>query len=268
MKKAICLLVSVLIFSLSLLSVSASGDADATLKVDYSVNESNGNINMTASFVDIKPENGLISIEYKIEFDKSALELVSITTEYPDSWKSLLDSEMVEDLSSKNEGFYHWVIIVIAQGEGLKNGDNLKLNLEFKPLIKGNTNVNFNFVDLGTEILKNGMTEALLRVSGNSVSVSIDLDDPQNPDIDDTSVTTPDVSYIPGIESSDDIEVDESYIGGTLVSLPSIDEQEASVSEPSNDNNGNSWILWCVIGVGVVGITAVVAVVCKSKKGK
>lgn len=268
MKKSICLLVVVFMFVVSLLAVSASGDADATLKVDYSVNESNGNINMNASFVDIKPENGLISIEYKIEFDKSALELVSVTTEYPDSWKPLLDSEMVEDLSSKNEGFYHWAIIVIAQGEGLKNGDNLKLNLEFKPLKNGNTDVNFKFIDLGTEILKNGMTEALLRVSGNSVAVSINLDDPKNPEIDDTSITTPDVSYVPGIDVSGDFEGNESYSGGTLVSLPSINEQETSVAEPANDGAGNSWILWCVIGVGVVGIAAVVTVVCKSKKGK
>lgn len=268
MKKTICLIIVLFMFVASLLAVSASGDADATLKVAYSVNETNGNINMTASFVDIKPENGLISIEYKIEYDKSALELVSVSTVYPESWKSLLDNEMVEDLSTKNDGFYHWAIIVIAQGEGLKNGDNLMLNLEFKPLKKGNTDVNFNFIDLGTEILKNGMTEALLRVSGNSVFVNINLDDPKNPEIDDMSITTPDVSYVPGIDVSGDNNGDVSYNGGSFISLPSIDENSTSVSDPSNEDSGNSWILWCVIGVGVVGIGAVVAVVCKSKKGK
>lgn len=258
---------------LVLMSSFACGaeSADATLKVDYEYITESNTIKVDANFVNIKPKDGIITIEYGIKYDKSAVELVSFKTYFPKDWEPLLENEMVEDLTEKTkDGYIRWCFVVIAVGKGAKNDSELGIELEFKPLKEENTNISFEYADIGTEILNNGMTESLQRVSGNSVTVTVDLANPEVPVIDDNSVTVPENVSVPSEESeiTPPVSADDSASVDINISLPSILSENIDNSDSANGSevNSPSPLLWIIIGVGAFAVVAVVVFVIKSKK--
>lgn len=258
MKRYIIILLALFILIMPI-SVAAD-ECDATLKVDYKTDNSN-NIIVDAAFVDIKAQEGIITLQYDTKYDPEVLELVKVEPVYPEEWEELLESEMVEDFSSKkSDGVYCWSFVVIEIGKGAKEDNTLGIHLEFSPKSEEKTEISIEYIDIGTEILKNGMTEALLHISGNSVKIDIDLSNPSVPEIDDTSITIPDKTPI-GSTSLDDSATSE---GNSDYSISNNTSEDALVSE-SNDSN---WLFWTIIGVGAVGVIAVTVFVVKSKRGK
>lgn len=265
MKKSIFLVLISILLVISSITCSAKS-ADATLAVDYEYVSEDNVIKVDASFVDIKAQEGIVTIEYEINYDASALELVSFATYFPKDWEPLLVKKMFEDFTQRTEnGKIRWVFVLIAVGKGAKNDNELGIKLEFKPLNEAKTNVEFKYLDIGTEILKNGITESLERVSGNSVNLSIDLANPSTPEIDDTSITVPENSSKPNNTESQ-AQISQGGESGGAVSMPIVQNSEGNLGD-NEDDNASNWILWVIIAVGVVGAGAVVAIVLKSKKG-
>ncbi len=267
MKKSFFIIVFSIMMLFSSLVCNAQ-TADATLKVDYEYISESNLIKVDANFVDIKAKEGIITIEYDITYDANALELVSYKTYFPKDWEQLLENETVEDFTEKTQnGKIRWVFVVIAVGKGAKNDAELGINLEFKPLKDGTANVSFNYKDIGTEILKNGMTESLEHISGNSVNIAIDLSKPAEPEIDDGSITVPENNTTSSTESKEEASSNSVEGNDGNVSMPSVLGTESSESSTHDVAGGSNMLLWVIIGVGVVGIAVVVAVVLKTKKG-
>jgi hypothetical protein len=179
MKKTIFTLFLVAILSLSAVVPCFAEGNDATLKAIYSYNAEEDKITVDARFFDIKAKEGIITINYSIVYDPSALELIDYKCLFPAEWEKLLENQMVEDFSLKQEdGKITWSFVVIAVGKGAKKDNELGIQLNFKPIGEGNTDVEFQFIDIGTEILQNGQTLSLEKISGNSAKVNINLTDP------------------------------------------------------------------------------------------
>lgn len=254
MKRSLIIIIVAVLTLFSSLMTCSAGENDATLKAEYSYDENAKTISVDARFVDIKAKEGIITIEYHIEYDKNALELVSYETVFPDNWKSLLENQMVEDFSEKKEdGRLTWTFVVIAVGEGAKKDNELGIKLLFKPLNTGKTDIKFSYKDIGTEILENGKTVSLEHISGNSLNIAVDLSEPEKSEI---SEIENDVS-VSGQESENSSENNLSEAETDNVDTSNND------SEPAENN----MILWVIVGIGVVGVTVVIVLVSKTKKG-
>lgn len=272
MKKVFSILIAAIIL---LMPLTATADTrSATLSTDYSYDEANGNIFIVGSFVDISAADGIISVKYDFEYDPDVLELVNVTPKYPDKWQSWLDSksDAIEDLSREvSDGVYRWEIIMFAIGEGVNDDNELGITLEFKPLGSGQTDVKFVHHDIIGEVIDGGMTDSLVPVSGNSVSFSIDLENPSDPEIkdempetsepsgEDSSATSTDMN------SSEDDDISHPGYQGN-VSMPAIDTNNSSAVD--SDNGSPSVVAWILIGVGIVTVVASVLVLVNGKKGK
>ena len=267
----------VLVLSLILLMIPVAANAaapTATISPEYSIDESTGNIYIDASIVNITAEEGLIYVKYDFEYDHKALELVKVTPYYPTAWQELIDKESsgIEDLSNKvSDGLYRWEIFMFEIGKGAKIDNELGLKLEFKPLTTGETKVDIVYHDMITEVVVNGMTENLISVKGNSATVSIDLANPSEPEIDHGSIEVSDDEVIDESsvsdesipESSDEVTDNNSGFQGN-VSLPDVVQNNSA----ADDKEAVTPMVWILIGVGVLAIATVVIFAVGSKKGK
>lgn len=275
MRKTVIIILTLVLTLIPMSALAAT--PTATMSTEYSVDEASGNIVVDASIVDITAEEGLIYVKYDFKFDHKALELVSVTPYYPDAWQELIDKESnsIEDLSTKvSDGLYRWEIFLFEIGKGAKFDNELGLKLEFKPLSSGNTEVEILYHDMITEVVKNGMTEELISVKGNSVKLGIDLSNPETPNIDNGSIdvssdvsdnesseeeqSSGDLSDITNVESDDT----SGYQGN--VSMPEVIQNQPDVS----DKETISPMFWILIGVGVIAVVTVVVFAVGSKKGK
>lgn len=281
MKKILCLFLVLLLLSFVLsISASAESNVETTLEIAYEYNDG-GNIFITAEFVDIKPEEGIIALEYDIKYDHTVVELVKAEPIYPERWLSLIDNGMVEDLSQQTGlGNYHWAFVVFSIKQGVKNDNELGIKLEFKPLKKESTKIELVYDDIITEVTENGQTIDLLHVTGNTASVDIDFEDPQNPNIDNTDVsiheneshyTSSEVDTGSDISNTTSSTVSNNNSPDNKpITMPEIDENGfiSSDSSVSENTGSDGWMVWVLIGVGVCVVVVTAVFVVKSKRGK
>lgn len=267
MKRLLSIFIVLLMFMIPL-CVSAESNTDTSLEVNYSYDDGSGNIYVDARFVDIKVKSGIIYVIYDIKYDYKALELVKAESIMPENWSSLLENGVVEDMSREvSDGVYRWELGIFTVNKGIVNDNELGLKLEFKPKSEGTTVIKLEYYDVITEVVTNGMTEDLYSLSGKSIDLNIDLENPQTPEIDESDISVPEYS-LPAESITEDTTVssnESNYDTDNLVSMPTIGGN--SQAEP-DEETGPSWILWVVIGVGVIGVAAIVVVIVNSKKGK
>lgn len=275
MKKIISFLLLSLILALPF-CVVANAETDTSLKVEYTFDETNGNIYINASFIDVKINSGIIYAIYDIKYNANELELVKAETVMPESWSSLLDSGMVEDMSRNYAtGVYRWEIGIFTTNKGIVNNNELGLKLEFKPKTNGTTSIKLDYYDLITEVVKNGMTEDLYSISGESVNLEIDLNTPNAPVIEESAVL-PESVYVsegdPGnneTSASDQSEPDTSSsnsVPSGNVSMPSVITESDNSEDTLSDSS--STMIWVIVGIGVICIVTIISVFATSKKGK
>ncbi len=253
MKKVIVWLFVVIFLALNSLSVSAEPgfddvfDADAKLNVSYNFNGEN--IVVTAYFSDIKVKDGIISIEYDIEYDHNTLELVNIEHYIPEKWNTLILEENVEDFSRQtSEGVYHWGYAVISLGEGAKNDKELGIVLEFKPLDTTVSDIRIGYSDLRGEILKDGKTNEFVHMTSNSAKITFDPLNKANSKL-----------YYAHVDPKSNLR--ERFI--------EVDNLIENVSGPNAETN-NIYMYLSLFGVGVclvVFALAVFYIFAKSKRG-
>lgn len=268
MKKILTVIILTLLL-LAPLCANAESNTDTSLDVNYTYDDSNGNIFIDARFVDIKVKSGIIYVIYDIKYDSKAVELVNAESIMPDNWKSLLEKGVVEDMSREvSNGVYRWELGIFTVNKGIINDNELGLKLEFKPKSEGTTAIKLEYYDVITEVVKGNMTEDLYSLSGKTIDLNIDLKNPDIPEIDESDISVPEYS-LPEEETSEidsDVSSDESkHNTDNVISMPEIGGN--SQAEPIEDS-GPSWILWVIIGVGVVGVVTVIIVIVSSKKGK
>ncbi len=255
MKKSFILIIVALLTLFTSVITCTASDNDATLKAEYSYDGNGKTITVDARFVDIKAKEGIITIEYHIEYDKNALELISYETVFPEDWKPLLENQMVEDFSEKKEeGRINWTFVVIAVGKGAKEDNELGIKLSFKPLNNSKTDIKFNCKDIGTEVLENGKTVSLEHISGNSLNIAVDLSEPEKSEISEIDPNAP---------AGNNSQSANASTGNNAESINDNSED----SNVDNEQSDNSLVLWIVIGIGVLGVAAVIVLVSKTKKG-
>ncbi len=285
MKKLVLfVLISALILSIASFSVSAEIATDTTINVSYEYNSDNGNITIIGKFTDIKPEGGIVALEYDVKYDHTVLELVKTEPLYPERWSDLIKNESIEDLSrAMGNGNYRWAFAVIPLGKGAKSSDEVGIKLEFKPIKQQSTNIRLEYVDLVTEIVENGKTMDFIHISGNSVSVDVSVDDPENPDIEKSDVlvgedssSESDTDVSGDVENTSPTSDDSEYNSESdIISMPSIDISDyvndtAISNDNPDDSTGaeNKWLIWVLSAVGVACVAAVgVFVFVRSKRG-
>ncbi len=169
-KGSIFILICLLIMAFSL-SASADNDLDARLVTSYSFN--GDNIVINAHFNDIKVKDGIISLEYDIEYDHTSLELVGIEHIIPEEWNALIAEENVENFSFQSEGgVYRWGYAVISLGKGAKVDKSLGIKLEFKPIKDEISDIELNYRDIRGEIIEGGKTTEFVHMSSNSAKIT------------------------------------------------------------------------------------------------
>ncbi len=248
MKKVISCLFVVIILSSFIMSVSADFEADAKLNVSYKFD--NENIVVTAYFSDIKVKDGIISVEYDIKYDHTALELVGIEHIIPEKWNNLLTEENVENFSMQtSDGVYRWGYAVIALGEGAKSDNALGIIAEFKPINNTATDIKISYSDLRGEIVENGKTVDFIKMSSNSAKITFDPANKENSKLFYLDVDASVVS-----QSNRYYEVENSIIIET---------------EPANESE-DLYMYLSLAGVGIIIVITVLAIVyifAKSKRG-
>ena len=91
-------------------TVSAA-ENDAELVVTGDFDKDTKILTVHASVNNIKPEYGVIIVEYHINYDKSDLALMEAKVNMPDLWKPHVESQNAEDLSRRvADGKYSWAI--------------------------------------------------------------------------------------------------------------------------------------------------------------
>lgn len=250
MKRSFIFILTAILITLSVLPICSAESVDATLKAAYNYDKDANIIKVEARFFDIKVEEGIITANYDIKYDPEALELVEFKTVFPEEWDKFLSDESVKDFSVKKEdGHISWVFVVVPVGQGAKNDNVLGIDLQFKPKATSETDINLNFNDIGTEILENGQTVSLEKISGNSVKISVDLSNPDEHEISGGYENTE-------ANADNSKNVDDSTVG----------ENDDATDDATNENTNNV-LLYVIIGIGVVGLCVLAFVLFKSKKG-
>lgn len=173
MKKSIFFII--LIFALIIGSSNASASVESDAKLNVSYKQNTENIIVSAYFSDIKVKDGIISVEYDIEYDHTALELISVKHIIPEKWNTLIEEENVENFSMQSEdGVYRWGYAVIALGEGAKLDKELGFVAEFKPLKDSVGDIVINYSDLRGEVVEDGKTTEFVHMSSNSAKITYD----------------------------------------------------------------------------------------------
>lgn len=285
MKKLLLFVFALLLFVTSSMNAFAESNVDTTLEVNYSYDTETDRISINAFMVDIKPEEGIICVEYDIKYDASALELVKAETVFPEEWDTYIKNGSIEDLShDKGNGVYLWSFVVMPTGIGAKEDNELGIKLEFKPLKKEATKVELLYNHVVTEVTENGFTVDVPEVSGSNATVSINFDKPTTPDIEKSDVTLPDESSdedVSSVISNNESNVisndDSSGNNGTtsdIVTLPSISVDITDASEDSSEvdlmeqKNENNWLIWTISAVGVAAVAILIFVLTKKRGDK
>lgn len=179
MKKFLLLFIAVVLSFAFAFSASAEDVLDAKLNGFYAYNGEN--ITVKAFFSEIKVKDGIISVEYDIEYDDTALELVSVEHFLPERWDALINEENVENFSFQHEsGVYRWGYAVISLGEGAKADDELGISVEFKPIADKTSDIKITYSDLRGEVVESNKTLEFVHMSSNSIKVSFDPASEQN----------------------------------------------------------------------------------------
>ena len=179
MKRIFILFISVLFIFSGTLTASAEFKHDALFNVSYRYDD--GNFLVYANFTDITIKDGIISVEYNIDYDHTALEIVNIEHIIPEKWNSLIEQENVENFSfESDDGIYHWGYAVISVGEGAKKDGELGIVIEFKPLGSEKSDILLSYSDLRGEIVEDGQTTEFVRMSSNSAKIDFDPQTQEN----------------------------------------------------------------------------------------
>lgn len=253
MKKATFLVFLLLCLTFGAVNASAAFEADANFNVSYEQDAEN--IIITAYFSDIRVKDGIISVEYDIEYDHTALELVSVKHQIPQKWESLISEENVENFSSQvDSGVYHWGYAVISLGEGAKNDKELGFIVEFKPLKESVSEIKINYSDLRGEVLENGATKEFVHMSANSAKISYDF----------TNAVNTKLYYA-------DIDAEMSFLRPKYYEVENrvvtLFEEEASTDTDKSDES-NAIVYICICVAVVIVAAAVVLLIFKIKRTK
>ncbi len=267
-KLLIYFFVAVLIFS-SFTTVSAK-EYDAQLVVTGDFNKDTKILTVHASINNIKPEYGIIVVQYQINYDTSDLALMEANVNMPDLWKPHVESQNAEDLSHRiSDGKYSWSIVMAKVKLGIKEDEQLTIDLKFKVKKEADISVRFDNIVVATEIpfKYNGKTmyepteisvnDATLefdsRVSNNDVDVNNNdvsrepvTSQPTKPETPETPETpdvplTPEVPTVPnGNGSGQSGESTNSQTPSGSTSSESSEPDESTVVDNSNDVSDTS----------------------------
>jgi hypothetical protein len=242
MKKSIFFIF--LTFALIFGSINASASVASDAKLNISYKQNTDNIIVSAYFSDIAVKDGIISAEYDIKYDNTALELVSIKHIIPEKWNSLIAEENVENFSMQTEdGVYHWGYAVIALGEGAKLDKELGFVAEFKPLKDTVSDIIINYSDLRGEVVEDGKTTEFVHMSSNSAKITYDNFNAANTKLFYADIE-PKLSYLR--PRYYEVENNESFVF----------EESTTDVEEINDNNAVVYVVISVVAVLVVALVA------------
>ncbi len=275
MKKII--LGTILVILLLLTSVNTLAEEySAKLDIEYEYDSDNNLVTITASVNDIKPKYGVMSVDYSIFFDDSALELVDVNINIPDAWKSNYDEGIVEIDWSRlvEDGHYNWVIFTAEVLDGITEDNQLYVTLEFKPLKSTSTTISFKYNAVACETIIGDQNE-FVEISVNSTDVTIDTTKPETPDIEESSMPPVIIDESSSSDNSSFSDNEAPNIDGNI-SMPGMpvkpnlsEGEDLSVdvsADASEKGSASDYIPWIIIGVGVLGGIAVTVYILKGKK--
>ncbi|MBO5869926.1 MAG: hypothetical protein J6Q89_04165 [Clostridia bacterium] len=297
MKKTFVFIFTLMFMILSCVNVLAESNVDASLDVSYSYNTETERIAISAFLVDIKAEEGIISVEYDIKYDPNVLKLVKAEAAYPERWDNYIKNGSIEDLSyDQGGGVYSWIFVVAPVGIGITEDNELGINLEFEPIKKETTKVELQYKHLLSEETENGMAIDMFDISGSNATININFDKPAEPDIEKSDIsiqdpnssesvnsegTSSESSYVPPISNDPITSGDASgdnwpWDSDEMIVMPSIDveisaangsEMNVSSADSAGEEDANGWLVWALVGVGVVAVVIATVVIMKSKRG-
>lgn len=150
-KLLIVFFVAVLIFSSFITVSAAENDADLVVTGDF--NKDTKILTVHASVNNIKPEYGIIIVEYHINYDKNELALMEANVNMPDLWKPHVESQNAENLSRRvADGKYSWSIVMAKVKLGIKEDEQLTIDLKFKVKQETDISVRFDRIVVATEV--------------------------------------------------------------------------------------------------------------------
>lgn len=292
MKKFIILILTI---SMLIMPLSVSAEVSSGLSTSYSTNES-GNIVVYAGVVNINDPSGLCGLSYDIVYDNQVLEIVDVNVVIPEKWQPFVESEMVENWSApKSANVYSWALFNCEIGNGIKNDHELCIRIEFKPISKTSTSIQF--------LCENVINDNVVELAGESKLLNIEFDnttvsEPQpesKPEDSKPIESQPVESEVESSEVVESSDVDDSDVVSSEEESQSVTENNSensssienieydeksdmgiAIGESAADNNGtdettnqnvvNRKIIFVLCIVGAVAIIAIVVFV--AKKGK
>lgn len=231
-------------------SASADNEADAKLNVSFCVSDEN--VVVSAFFGDIKVKDGIISVEYDIQYDHTTLELVNIKHIIPEKWNNLIAEENVENFSMQRaDGVYRWGYAVIALGEGAKIDKELGFVAEFRQINNKNSDILITYSDLRGEVIENGKTLEFVHMASNSAKVTLDPSNKYNSKL-----------FYADVDPKTDLRKNRFY------EVDNITESFLPISEENPDDGIGVYLsLACVFVCLIVFLLCSVYIFTKTKRG-
>lgn len=256
MKKLTFLLILSILLTTVSFSVFADNDYTVKTNVKSELIKDENIYKLSVYLTDIKDETGLAIIDYCIKYDPSVFKLKKADSVTPDLWKDHIDSEMAENLSNHSSGEYRWAWVMSLIGNGIKEDNQLVLNMEFEVLSESDTVVNVSAIAVANDNLK--------VVSANSVAIKINTEagseqiDPDAPAVKPSSSLTSN-SYVSGSEGED--------ANNELQPSDNSPAQFFHTDNPSSDNlqGGNTALIVILSLIGVLAAATCIFVLMKKR---
>ncbi|MBE6691787.1 MAG: hypothetical protein E7586_00445 [Ruminococcaceae bacterium] len=210
MKKLFVLLLA-LVFATSL-SIPALAENDFDLVCTQSYTD-DGKVIVKASVTDIMDETGIVLLEYHIKYDESLLRLDVFDVNIPESWEPFFENEMAEDNSTPIKDGLIWWVLNAEVGYGIKEDDELAIELQFTFLSDEPADIEFNYKSVGNDYLE--------YMSGPNRSVHVEPMDSDKP-----------IEDLPSEDESSKVE--SSNVESSVESETDSTDAESSEAESSS----------------------------------